>query len=119
MSAADDYKAVIAAVTDGLDADADRNTARIKELRGLMVDRGKALREASDRHTLTRLVAELAWESALEVLWVETWIQMRPFPRPDRLAKAADLAAHNLAVEERAAELRAAVQRRRLGLPGT
>jgi hypothetical protein len=45
-------------------------------------------------------------------------MEMRPYPKPDRLVKPGDLAALNLEVEERAAALRAVVQRRRLGLLG-
>jgi hypothetical protein len=118
MTAARRYKDVIAAVTQGLDEQAGRDAARVAELRHLAHELDTRLTEASDRHLLTRIGAELAWEDALEVLWIESWMEMRPYPKPDRLVKPGDLAALNLEVEERAAALRAVVQRRRLGLPG-
>lgn len=117
MEAARRYKARIAEVTGGLDERADRNAERVKELERNVQALGRRLREASDRHLLTRLCVELAWEGALDALWVETWITMRPFPRPDGWAAAADLDALLADVEERAADLRAAVQGRRLRHP--
>ncbi len=113
MDAARRYKARIAEVTGGLDARADRNAERVRELDAQVEALGRRLREASDRHLLTRLCVELAWESALDALWVESWITMRPFPAPDTWAKASDLDALLVAVEQRAAELRAEVQGRR------
>ncbi len=123
MTAARAYKDVIASVTAGLEAGADRNAERVAELRRSVESLHKELREASDRHIITRLTGELAWDNALDVLWGETWMTMRPFPAPRPLAKASDitvaaLTALNLAVEERSAALRDAVQGRRLRRAG-
>jgi hypothetical protein len=119
MDAARRYKARITEVTGGLDARADLNAQRVDELEEKVKALGWQLREASDRHLLTRACVELAWEGALEALWVETWITMRPFPKPDMWAKAADRDKLLAAVEQRAAELKAAVQGRGLRRPGT
>ncbi len=119
MTAARDYRDVIAAVSAGLDAQSERNAERVAELRRLVDERGRLLDEAADRHVLVRIGAELAWEDALQALWVESWIDMRPYPRPDRLAKPGDLAALTVRVEEAAAALRAEVQKRRIRMPGS
>ncbi len=73
---------------------------------------GKELKAASDQHVVARVGNVLAWEDALEILWVESWMTMKPFPKPDRLAKGdpAELVAR---VEARVAELRSLVQRAR------
>lgn len=118
MSAARDYRDVIDSVTAGLDAESRRNAERVAELRRLVDERSRVLDAAAERHVLTRIGAELAWEDALEVLWVESWIDMRPYPRPDRLVKAGNLAVLIVRVEEAAAALRAEVQKRRIRLPG-
>jgi len=118
MDAARRYKARIAEVTGGLDARADLNAERIKVLDKEVTARGWQLREASDRHLLTRMCVELAWDGALDALWVESWITMRPFPKPDPWAKAADLDALIADVEAKVAALRTEVQSRRLRLPG-
>jgi hypothetical protein len=119
MTAAREYKDVIAAVTAGLDAASERNTQRVAELRRIVDERNRLLDEAADRHILIRIGAELAWEEALEALWVESWMDMRPYPRPDRLAAPGDLAALAARVEEAAAALRAEVQKRRIRMPGS
>jgi hypothetical protein len=119
VTAAREYKDVIARVTAGLDAQSERNAERVAELRRLVDERSRVLDEAGDRHILTRIGAELAWEEALAALWVESWIEMRPYPRPDRLAEPGDAAALNVRVEEAAAALRAEVQKRRIRLPGS
>jgi hypothetical protein len=113
VTPAQDYKKVITEVTKGLDAEAGRNAERVAELKRLVDERSRLLDEAADRHILTRIGAELAWEDALAALWVESWIKMRPYPRPDPFAKPGDLAALTVRVEEAAAALRAAVKKRR------
>jgi hypothetical protein len=118
MSAAREYKDVIAEVTAGLDSESERNAERVAELRRIVDERSRLLDEAADRHILIRIGAELAWEDALEALWVESWMDMRPYPRPDRFAKPGDLATLAVRVEEAAAALRAEVQKRRIRMPG-
>ena len=113
MTAADDYKAVIAELTAGFDGDAARNAERVEELRLEVAELNKELNAASDQHVIARVGNILAWEDALELLWVESWMTMKPFPRPDRLAKG-NPAALVTKVEGCVAELRALVQRRRL-----
>jgi len=115
-SAARRYKDVVAALTEGFDADAARGADRVAQLRQQVAELDKQLRAASDQHVLVRAGNVMAWEDALEILWVESWMTMRPFPKPDRLAKADDPVALVAEVEARVAALRAEVQRRRLDL---
>jgi hypothetical protein len=72
---------------------------------------------AGERAGLTRLGVELHWEAALEALWTESWMKLRPRPHPDPRADSADLAALDAEVEQRSAELQEAVRRRRFGFP--
>lgn len=113
MSAADAYKAAVKKITEGIADEVGSNSQRVTELRARLVELGQQLDDAIDGRHLVRIAAALAWEDALEVLWVESWMTMRPFPRPDRLAKAADAKELAGLVEQRAAELRAAVRGRR------
>jgi hypothetical protein len=113
VTAADRYKAEIAQLTAGFDGDAARNATRIKQLEAEVKELGKQLKAAIDQRDVARIGNLLAWEDALEILWVESWMAMKPFPRPDRLAKG-DPAALVGRVEARVAELRARVQRRGL-----
>ena len=114
MTAAREYKARIAELTAGFDDDAERNAKRVKQLEEEVVELGKELKAASDQRVVARIGNVMAWEDALEILWVESsWMKMHPFPKPDRFAKG-DPAELVTQVETRIAELRALVQRRRL-----
>jgi hypothetical protein len=114
VTAAREYKARIAELTAGFDDDAERNAKRVKQLEEEVVELGKELKAASDQRVVARIGNVMAWEDALEILWVESsWMKMHPFPKPDRFAKG-DPAELVTQVETRIAELRALVQRRRL-----
>jgi hypothetical protein len=114
VTPAREYKARIAELTAGFDDDAERNAKRVAELKVEVAELGKELKAASDQRVVARIGNVMAWEDALEILWVESsWMKMHPFPKPDRFAKGdpAELVAR---VETRVAELRALVQRRKL-----
>jgi hypothetical protein len=113
VTAARAYKDVIAGITAGMDAEAERGKERVQELRSTTVELGRQLVRAADRVQLVRIVAELAWEDALAALWVESWMTMRPFPRPDRMVKPGDAVALGAEIEKRRDELLVAVRGRR------
>lgn len=125
MTPADEYKRIVGTLTEGFDDDAARNAERVAELKQAVKALGKRLVEASEQLTVARVGNILAWEDALEILWVEQWMSMRPFPRPNREADPApeaeidpETAAQAVAaVEARVADLRAEVARGPLGLP--
>lgn len=117
MTAAADYRAVIArldAVADGL---RERDAERVVALRAALVDLDRAVEAADARAALTRFAVDLHWEAALEVLWPEQWLKLRPKPGPDPRAAAADIESLDNAVAEATDALLAAV-RRRFRLPG-
>jgi hypothetical protein len=112
VSAAREYKEVVAGIAAAAEALRERAAALNRELVGL----AEAMAHAEERAGLTRLGVELHWEAALDALWVESWMKLRPRPGPDPRADPADIDALDTEVEARAAELLAAT-RRRFGLP--
>jgi len=117
MTAADDYRAVIArldAVADDLRAS---DTERASALRAALVDLESTVEQADSRAAQTRFVVDLHWEFALEVLWPESWLKLRPKPGPDPRARGVDIDKHDAAVADTLDVLLAAV-RRRFRLPG-
>jgi hypothetical protein len=112
MSPAAAYKDAIRQVTGGMEGQAKRNDERVRQLRERLADLDRDLTKAADRRLLVRIAANLAWEDALEALWVESWVTMRPFPKPDRMAKAGDVLELGAEIERTAAELLAAVRGR-------
>lgn len=111
------YKEVIAGITAAADALREHDRERAAALSRQLVRLEDDMLRAGERAALTRLGVELHWESALEALWVESWMKLRPRPGPDPRADPADLDALDAEVEECSAELRDAVRRRRLGFP--
>lgn len=116
MSAAREYKDVIAGLTAAADELRERDRDRAAALARRLVELDDAMVRAAERAALSRLGVELAWEAALEALWAESWMTLRPRPAPDSRADPAHLDLLDEAVQQRAAELQAAVRRGRLGL---
>ena len=116
MTAAREYKEVIAGITAAAEALRERDRERAAALARELVGLTAAMEHAQERAGLTRLGVELHWEAALEALWVESWMKLRPRPGADPLADPAAIDALDAEVESRAAELQDAV-RRRFGLP--
>jgi uncharacterized membrane protein YccC len=116
MSAAREYKDVLAGLTAAADELRERDRERATALARRLVELDEAMARAGDRAAVTRFVVALHWEAALEALWAESWLTLRPQPAPDPAADPADLDALDAAVGERSAELQEAVRRRRLGL---
>lgn len=116
MTAAREYKEVVAGIAAAAEALRERDRQRAAELARELVGMTTAMQQVEGRAGLTRLGVELHWEAALERLWVESWMKLRPRPGPDPRADPADLDALDAEVEARAAELLEAT-RRRWGLP--
>jgi hypothetical protein len=116
MSAAREYKEVVAGIAAAAEALRERDRARAAVLNRELVGLAEAMAHAEERAGLTRLGVELHWEAALEALWVESWMKLRPRPGPDPRADPEAIDALDAEVEARAAELQEAT-RRRLRLP--
>lgn len=116
MSAAREYKEVVAGIAAAAEALRERDRERAAALNRELVGLAEAMAHAEERAGLTRLGVELHWEAALDALWVESWMKLRPRPGPDPRADPADIDALDAEVEARAAELLEAT-RRRFGLP--
>ena len=117
-SAARDYKDIVdglGGAAEGLrEQDAERATALGYELTARNAD----MRESAGRAGLTRLVVAIQWEAALESLWAESWLTLRPPPPATSgidPARVDELAAE---VTRCADVLHEATRRRRFGLPG-
>ena len=116
MSAAREYKEVVAGIAAAAEALRERDRERAAALNRELVGLAEAMAHAEERAGLTRLGVELHWEAALDALWVESWMKLRPRPGPDPRADPADIDAMDAEVEACAAELLEAA-RRRFGLP--
>jgi hypothetical protein len=112
MTAAREYKEVVAGIAAAAEALRERDRQRAAALARELVGLTEAMEHAEERAGLTRLGVELHWEAALEALWVESWMKLRPRPGPAPHADPAAIDALDAEVEARAAELQAATRRR-------
>ncbi len=110
------YKDVIGELTTATDALRKRDRQRAVALERRLAELAKVTADAEQRAALARFGVELQWESVLDALWEESWMVLRPHPRPDPDADPADLDAHYLATVRAADELHEAVRRRAFGL---
>lgn len=110
------YKEVIGELTAATEALRERDRQQAVVLERRLADLAKVAADAEGRAALVRFGAELQWESVLDALWEESWMLLRPHPRPDPDADPADLDTHYLDTVRAADELRAAVRRRTFGL---
>jgi hypothetical protein len=106
------YKEVIAGIAVATEALRERDREIAAALARKLVGLTEAMEHADERAGLTRLGVELHWEAALEALWVESWMKLRPRPGPDPRADPTAIDALDAEVEARAAELREATRRR-------
>jgi hypothetical protein len=116
VTAAREYKEVVAEIAAAAERLRERDRERAGVLARELVRLTDVMQRAEERAGLTRLGVHLHWEAALEALWVESWMQLRPLPKADPRADPARLDALDAEVEARSAELQDAV-RRRFGLP--
>lgn len=115
--AAREYKDVLGGITAAVDALRERDRARAAALARELVRLEDDIMRAGERAALTRFVVDLHWEAALEALWVESWMKLRPRPAPEPSVDPTDLSALDAEVEQRSADLQDAVRRRRFGFP--
>ena len=110
--AAQRYKAVVADLTAAADELRERDRVRAKELERKLVDLDAVMIRAGDRAVLSLLAAHIAWDNALNALWQESWMTLRPRPGSDLPVDPERLGECDVEVERAAAELDQAVRRR-------
>jgi hypothetical protein len=116
VSAAREYKEIIAEISAAVEGVRERDRHRAAALARELVGLREVMQQATERVNLVRTHAEKQWEVALDALWVESWLRLRLRPGPDPRADPAQLDRWQAELEQRRAELIDAVRRRRFGL---
>lgn len=106
------YKDVVAGLTAPADELRARDRERLAALEVRLAELATAMAEARERAEKSAEAAKKRWEAALESLWAESWLKLRPLPRPDPWADPAKLDALDARVELCAAALREALHRK-------
>jgi hypothetical protein len=115
VSAAREFKDVVDELSAAAEALRGRDKDRVKQLREELAAIDKERQQTEERTARTRLGVGLRWDQIVDVLWAESWMTLRPYPRPNRGAEPERLDALDAAVERTADGVLGAV-RRRFGL---
>jgi hypothetical protein len=70
--------------------------------------------EAIEREKVVKLGADLHWEKAVEALWEERWMEMRPMPKPNPTVPPRDQDEYNTAMDLAYQALEESLQKRTL-----
>ena len=89
-------------------------TQRAARLAERLVELHAAMSAVGERAALTEFGVALQWEAALEALWDEHWLTLRPLPTPDSDAPAPGLDYLDARVARCGAVLRDLARRRPL-----
>ena len=111
------YKGVMLGLTAAADALRERDQERVAVLEQRLVELKEALAAAQERARTSQQQAQARWAKALDALWSEAWLKMRPLPRPAEWADPAELDELDAEVARRADELHEALHKRWLGGP--
>ena len=114
MSAARRYKDITGGMTDAVARMRDADTQRAAQLAEALLGLDEEMQAASNRAALTELAVHLRWEAAMESLWSEDWMTLRPPPEPDPRGNPRDLDYLDAVVEQRYQALLEIVRRRPL-----
>jgi hypothetical protein len=111
------YKAILAEVTAAAAELRENDRRRAAELKRLLVGLDDEMLHAGERATLSGVGVQLHWEAALDKLWQEAWMKLRPRPAPNPDADPDELATLDAELARRYTELEQAVRRRWYELP--
>jgi hypothetical protein len=117
-AAAAEYKQLLAQVTETAARLREDDRRRATEIGRTLIGLEDDMERAGLRARLTTAVVQLHWERALDLLWTESWLKLRPRPGPDRRVDPALLDQFDAEVAARAEALGDVVRRRWYQLPG-
>jgi hypothetical protein len=115
MSAAQQYKDLIAEIGDASGERREREAVLVTDLRRRFGSLDDRMRRIGERVAMSTLAVRTHWETALEAMWSEQWMTVPPFPRPDRAADPARLAEYEQEMYAAHQDLMALVQRSMFG----
>ncbi|GAA0217290.1 hypothetical protein GCM10010492_13900 [Saccharothrix mutabilis subsp. mutabilis] len=83
VSAVERYKEIVALADESVRRMREVDHQRVVEALDRLVASQDRMAEAVEQEMLTRVGVTLLWESALDLLWDERWLTMKPLPNPD------------------------------------
>ncbi|MCP3800164.1 hypothetical protein NLX83_12935 [Allokutzneria sp. A3M-2-11 16] len=90
VSASQRYREITGRVDEAVQRTRARDKERARQLELEVERNGERLARAADRERLVRMSVETQWETAVEALWDERWLTIKPLPKPAESVPAAD-----------------------------
>jgi len=112
---ADHYRAEIAKITAVAERLREADAARAAELERLLAVLDDRMGRVGERTGMSELSVRTHWETALDAMWAEPWMTVRPFPRPDPDADPGRLTAYEQQMYAAHQDLMSLVHRTRFG----
>jgi hypothetical protein len=116
-SAVERYKEIIASAGEAVAAMRARDEARVAHLVAKLAESQDRMADAIEREKVVRLGVALHWEQAVEALWDERWMAMRPMPKPDERVPPRDQREYNTAMDVAFQALEESLQKRMTAEP--
>lgn len=76
------YKEIAGLNTESVERMREHDRALVEELEKRLEQAEKALAEAAEHERVAKMGVRLHWEAAMEQLWNEHWLTVKPLPQP-------------------------------------
>jgi hypothetical protein len=113
-SAVERYKEIIGTAGEAIASMRAHDEERVAHLVARLAESQDRMAEVIEREKVVRLGVALHWESAVEALWDERWMSMRPMPKPDERVPPRDQGEYNTAMDVAFHALEESLQKRTL-----
>jgi hypothetical protein len=114
-SPAERYRAETARIASAAEALRHRDAVRAAELEDRLAVLDDRMGRIGERAAMSELAARSHWETALDAMWSEPWMTVRPFPRPDPSVDPRRLAEYEQEMYAAHQALMALIQRTKFG----
>ncbi|MEU4800906.1 hypothetical protein [Actinosynnema sp. NPDC023587] len=114
VSAVERYKEIVGLAGAAVEKMRDQDRDRVRELLERLAASQDRVAELIEQEKLSQVGVRLLWEAAVDALWEERWMTMKPIPEPDESVPARDQRDYFTAMDVAYQTLEDALQRRGL-----
>jgi len=113
-SAVERYKEVVALAGESVRRMRERDRERVAELLARLAASQDRVADLLEQEKMARVGVRLLWEAAVEALWEERWMRMKPVPEPDESVPPRDQDDYLIAMDTAYQALEDTLQKRGL-----
>ncbi|MEU5694889.1 hypothetical protein [Actinosynnema sp. NPDC020468] len=83
VSAVERYKEIVALAAESYERMRDNDRRRVAELLRRLAETQELMARVIEQERDVRIGVSVVWDQAVEALWDERWLEMKPMPAPD------------------------------------